>query len=98
MDGAFYGAGKMLVLGAGASWVRALEPSCVLVLGGEPVGERFISWNLVSSSTDRLAQAAADWKAERVKLPMPTAGNSARCRRNGCHRFRRSRDGSRLVG
>ena len=69
MDGAFYGAGRMLVLGAGASSVRALEQSCVMVLGGEPVGERFIYWNFVSSSKDRLAQAAADWKAGRMKLP-----------------------------
>jgi redox-sensitive bicupin YhaK (pirin superfamily) len=41
----------------------------MLVLGGEPVGERFIYWNFVSSSKDRLAQAAADWKARRMKLP-----------------------------
>lgn len=26
-------------------------------------------WNFVSSSRDRLAQAAADWKAGRMKLP-----------------------------
>lgn len=40
-----------------------------MVLGGEPVGERFIYWNFVSSSKDRLSQAAADWKAGRMKLP-----------------------------
>jgi hypothetical protein len=40
-----------------------------MVLGGEPVGERFIYWNFVSSSTDRLEQAASDWKAGRMKLP-----------------------------
>ncbi|GGD40122.1 pirin-like C-terminal cupin domain-containing protein [Aureimonas glaciei] len=59
----------MLVLGAAASRVRALERSSVMVLGGEPVGERFIHWNFVSSSKDRRAQAAADWKAGRMKLP-----------------------------
>jgi redox-sensitive bicupin YhaK (pirin superfamily) len=69
LDGARYEAGKMLVLNAGASRVRASEPSTVMVLGGEPVGERFIYWNFVSSSKDRLAQAAADWKAGRMKLP-----------------------------
>src|SRR5690606_29634901 len=57
IDGATYGAGKMLVLGAGASWLRAVERSTVMLLGGEPVGERFIYWNFVSSSKDRLAQA-----------------------------------------
>ena len=59
----------MLVLGATASWVKAQEQSTVMVLGGEPVGERFLYWNFVSSSKDRLAQAAADWKAGRMKLP-----------------------------
>ncbi|MBC8057153.1 MAG: hypothetical protein H7Y61_11310, partial [Rhizobiales bacterium] len=69
LGGVTYGAGKMLVLRADASRVRAVEHSAVMVLGGEPLGERFIYWNFVSSSKDRLAQAAADWKAGRMKLP-----------------------------
>jgi hypothetical protein len=69
MDGMRYAAGNMLVLGAGASRVRADGPATVMLLGGEPVGQRFIYWNFVSSSKDRLTQAAADWKAGRMKLP-----------------------------
>jgi redox-sensitive bicupin YhaK (pirin superfamily) len=69
MDGARHEAGRMLVLRRSASRVRALERSTVMVLGGEPVGERYIYWNFVSSSKDRLGQAAADWKAGRMKLP-----------------------------
>lgn len=69
IDGVHYGAGRMLVLGKGASRLRAVVHSAVMVLGGEPVGERFLYWNFVSSSKDRLAQAAADWKAGRMKLP-----------------------------
>ncbi len=69
MDGTRHEAGRMLVLGAATSRVRALEQATVMVLGGEPVGERFIHWNFVSSSKDRLAQAASDWKAGRMKLP-----------------------------
>lgn len=69
LDGIHYGAGRMLVLGTGASRVKASQQTTVMVLGGEPVGERFIYWNFVSSSKDRLAQAAADWKAGRMKLP-----------------------------
>lgn len=69
MDGTRYEAGRMLVLGSGASAVRAQDQSTVMVLGGEPVGERFIHWNFVSSSKERLAQASADWKAQRMKLP-----------------------------
>jgi hypothetical protein len=40
-----------------------------MILGGEPVGERFIEWNFVSSSKERIAQAKADWRAGRIKLP-----------------------------
>jgi hypothetical protein len=69
LDGMRYGGGRMLVLGSAASRVRASKRSAVMVLGGEPVGERFIHWNFVSSSKDRLAQAASDWKAGRMKLP-----------------------------
>jgi hypothetical protein len=40
-----------------------------MLLGGEPVGERFIEWNFVSSSRERIEQAKADWRAGRMKLP-----------------------------
>ncbi len=68
-DGARYDAGKMLVLGKGASKLRATKAATVMLLGGEPIGERFLYWNFVSSSQDRLVQAAEDWKAGRMKLP-----------------------------
>ncbi|WP_397473805.1 pirin family protein [Pusillimonas sp.] len=69
LGGTRYDAGKMLVLGASASHVRATQHATVMALGGEPVGERFIYWNFVSSSKDRLAQAALDWKDGKMKLP-----------------------------
>ena len=69
LHGTRYESGRMLVLGSAASSMRALERSTVMILGGDPVGERFIYWNFVSSSKDRLAQAATDWKAGRMKLP-----------------------------
>lgn len=69
LDGVRHESGRMLVLGAAASRVRALEHATVMVLGGEPIGERHLYWNFVSSSKDRLGQAAADWKAGRMKLP-----------------------------
>ena len=46
------------------------SPVKAMLLGGEPVGERFIDWNFVSSSKERLAQARADWQAGRMKLPV----------------------------
>jgi len=49
--------------------LRAVEPSIVMGLGGEPVGPRYLDWNFVSSSKERLEQAKADWRAGRMKLP-----------------------------
>lgn len=69
LGGQHFKAGQMAVLGDGASSMKATERSTVMVLGGEPLGERFIYWNFVSSSQERLAQAAEDWKAGRMKLP-----------------------------
>ncbi len=69
LDGRRFEAGEMLVLDRTASRFRAAEPAMVMVLGGAPVGERFLFWNFVSSSQERLEQAKADWKAGRMKLP-----------------------------
>ena len=49
--------------------LQARAPSVLMLLGGEPVGPRFIEWNFVSSSKERLEQAKADWRAGRMKLP-----------------------------
>ncbi|MBS0483410.1 MAG: pirin family protein [Proteobacteria bacterium] len=63
--------GQMAVLaGRGAADVLARSPATVMVLGGEPIGERFLLWNFVSSSKERLAQAAEDWRQQRMKLPV----------------------------
>jgi len=59
----------MLVIESDTSHFRASEAATVMVLGGEPLGERYLFWNFVSSSPDRLAQAAEDWKQGRMKLP-----------------------------
>jgi hypothetical protein len=52
-----------------AGSLLALEPSMLMLLGGESVGPRFIEWNFVSSSRERIEQAKADWRAGRMKLP-----------------------------
>ena len=65
-----HGPGQMLLFTAGKpALLTALEPSLVMLLGGEPLGERFIEWNFVSSSKERIEQAKADWRAGRMKLP-----------------------------
>jgi redox-sensitive bicupin YhaK (pirin superfamily) len=68
--GRSFGTGQMLVFTRGADAVlRASAPATVMALGGEPLGERFIEWNFVSSSQERIEQAKADWRAGRMKLP-----------------------------
>jgi redox-sensitive bicupin YhaK (pirin superfamily) len=65
-----YGVGKMLVFEPG--WpvlFTGVEAATVMLLGGEPVGERIVEWNFVSSSQQRIDQAKADWLAGRMKLP-----------------------------
>ncbi len=69
-DGTSHHAGQMLVFEPKQpAQIKAGTNACVMVLGGEPVGPRYIEWNFVSSSKDRLAQAKADWRAGRMKLP-----------------------------
>ena len=40
-----------------------------MLLGGEPLGNRYLWWNFVSSSRERIEQAKADWLAGRIMLP-----------------------------
>jgi hypothetical protein len=62
---------QMLVLGRGATpTVVAREPSTLMLLGGEPVGPRYIWWNFVSSRRERLEQAKADWNEGRIPRPV----------------------------
>jgi redox-sensitive bicupin YhaK (pirin superfamily) len=62
--------GQMLVFAPGSRpSLRAIETSTVMLLGGEPLGERHIWWNFVSSRKDRIEQAKADWQAGRIALP-----------------------------
>ncbi len=70
VEGRSFHEGQMLVFEPGQpALCRATSPSVVMFLGGEPVGERFIEWNFVSSSKARIDQAKADWSAGRMKLP-----------------------------
>lgn len=62
--------GQMLIFEPGESAVIVADrPTVAMLLGGEPLGPRFIEWNFVSSSQERIEQAKADWRAGRMKLP-----------------------------
>ncbi|MDX2112295.1 MAG: pirin family protein [Alphaproteobacteria bacterium] len=63
--------------------IEALEEARFVLLGGEPFAEpRFIWWNFVSTSEDRIAQAKEDWQQGRFGtvpgddkefIPLPAA-------------------------
>jgi redox-sensitive bicupin YhaK (pirin superfamily) len=68
--GRAYAPGQMLVFNSGVDPVIvAKERTTLMLLGGEPLGERFIWWNFVSSRRERIEQAKADWKEGRIILP-----------------------------
>lgn len=69
-EGRHIGPGSLIVYGpASKAVITATEPSTVMLLGGEPVGPRFVWWNFVSSRKERIEQAKADWRAGRMALP-----------------------------
>ncbi len=65
--GSTYAAGRLLVFRQGDPiTLAAITAARVLVLGGAVMdGPRFIWWNFVSSSRERIEQAKADWQAGR---------------------------------
>jgi redox-sensitive bicupin YhaK (pirin superfamily) len=70
VGGISYREGQMLVFSKGVDpQMLATEPTTLMLLGGEPLGDRFIWWNFVSSRKERIEQAKADWKAGRILLP-----------------------------
>lgn len=70
VDGRRYGQGQMLVFAPGGRpLLRAVGPARLMLLGGEPLGPRWIWWNFVSSRQERIEQAKADWSAGRIRLP-----------------------------
>jgi redox-sensitive bicupin YhaK (pirin superfamily) len=73
VDGAIEIAGErfeepqLLIFSPGAAIsIRALSDARMMLLGGAPLdGRRFVWWNLVSSSKDRIEQAKRDWREGR---------------------------------
>jgi redox-sensitive bicupin YhaK (pirin superfamily) len=70
VSGNKYHEGQMLVFSKGIDpRILEMEDSTLMLLGGEPLGERFIWWNFVSSRKERIEQAKEDWKQGRILLP-----------------------------
>jgi redox-sensitive bicupin YhaK (pirin superfamily) len=71
IEGRSCNGGQLIVFAPGAPVLfTATTPAVVMLLGGEPIGERYVEWNFVSSSRERIEQAKADWRAGRMKLPL----------------------------
>lgn len=70
ISGTAYEEGQMLVFTKYEDpLITATENTTLMLLGGEPLGERFIWWNFVSSRKERIEQAKEDWKQGRIILP-----------------------------
>lgn len=70
--GELFESGRLLVFSPGKSiTVKATSAARMVLLGGEPLdGPRYVWWNFVSSSRERIEQAKVDWKAGRF-APVP---------------------------
>jgi len=70
VDGTVLEAGAMAVLSpVGDVPIVAQSDATLMVLGGEPIGERFMFWNFVHSRKEAIEQAAEDWRQGRFTLP-----------------------------
>ena len=62
-------AGQVVILDADDPPLRAIGKAHLLAFGGEPVGPRFMWWNYLHSSLERIEAAKAEWRAGKVRLP-----------------------------
>jgi redox-sensitive bicupin YhaK (pirin superfamily) len=72
--GTGFEAGRMLVFRAGDRMSLKAGPAGarLLLLGGATMdGPRYLYWNFVSSSRERIEQAKADWARDRFGTPVP---------------------------
>ncbi len=75
-DGSSFGVGTLVVLKPGMRIELHTDHGArFMLLGGEPLdGRRFVWWNFVSSSRERIEQAKVDWRAGRIgQVPGETA-------------------------
>ena len=71
LDGEPVPAQTMVVLAAGEEPLVSADADVrIALVGGEPLGPRFMWWNFVSSRKERIDQAADDWSAGRFP-PVP---------------------------
>ena len=91
VDGVKFDEFQLVVLEPGSSpVVTAPRGGRVFVVGGEPLGHRFLSWNFVASTCELIRRAEDDWLAQRfpaipgetefiplpARLPAPPASST----------------------
>ena len=84
IDGTRVERGTLAVLERGRTVrLRAIDGGDIVVIGGAPLGEpRFLWWNFVSSSKERIRKAAEEWANHRMghvpgetdEIPLPGSG------------------------
>jgi redox-sensitive bicupin YhaK (pirin superfamily) len=68
LDGELVPAFTMVVLEPGSTpRLSAPRGGRIVLVGGTPLGHRFMVWNFVSSRKERIAQAQDDWEAQRFE-------------------------------
>jgi redox-sensitive bicupin YhaK (pirin superfamily) len=66
LDGLPVPPGTLVVLVPGTTpTLRTPGASRIAMIGGTPLGRRFMVWNFVSSRRERIAAAQDDWAAQR---------------------------------
>lgn len=66
LDGERIEPGRLVVLASGEEpMLSAAQDARVVLVGGAPLGHRFLFWNFVSSRKERVLQAGDDWQAQR---------------------------------
>lgn len=57
-----YSEKQMIILSdADGVTVTALQPTTIVLIGGEKISERYMEWNFISSRKERIEQAKRDW-------------------------------------
>ncbi len=60
----------MSVLSSQAKTISAVTDSRLAIIGGAPLGKRYMEWNFISSRPERIVQAKKDWQEGRFdKVP-----------------------------
>jgi redox-sensitive bicupin YhaK (pirin superfamily) len=60
----------MSVLSPSAKMIKAKSKTRLAIVGGSPLGKRYMEWNFVSSRPERIKQAKLDWQEKRFpKVP-----------------------------